>query len=263
MMNISSTPLLVVAVLGLLGWAANHLQREGLLDSSGRNALWGLLAALFGFALLAAWLGLSGVSTSAAFLAAWPTWWYPFLPVVLLVSAALLSSTVVTGLRALADRFETGLLMRLHLLRLLALGSLIKAMLGEFPLSFALAVAIPDLLFGLSAVVMVRRAAHGRVSARALLVWNALGAAVILVPTLLLTPWFMQDPLFWRLFAFPMVLAPGLIVPLLVALNLMVVWRLLERGLQPIDGATTPDDRPAGDSQAAFAPDQSITLEKP
>ena len=253
-MTISSTPFLVVAVLALLAWAAQRLQCEGRLDSQGRNALWLLLAALFGFAGLAAWLGLSGVSTSAAFLEAWPTWWYPYLPVVLAVSAAMLSGSVVTGLRALADRFEFGLLMRLNLLRLLAVGSLFKAVQGEFPMSFALAVAVPDLLFGLSAVVMVQRAARGRVTERALLVWNVMGAAVILVPVLLLTPWFMQDPLFWRLFAFPMILAPGLVVPLLVALNLMVVWRLMERSWKT--------DAASVGRHAAIDPDQSIALEK-
>jgi|GEM_PF-3623559 len=81
-----------------------------------------------------------------------------------------------------------------------------------------------------------------------------MGAAVILAPVLLVTPWFMQDPLFWRLFAFPMLLAPGLIVPLLVALHLLVVWRLLERGWRT--------DTASVGQHAAIIPDQSITLEK-
>ena len=58
---------------------------------------------------------------------------------------------------------------------------------------------------------------------------DASSALVILAPILLLGHWFMQDPQFATLFAFPMLLAPGVIVPLLVSYNLLVVWRLLTR----------------------------------
>ena len=51
----------------------------------------------------------------------------------------------------------------------------------------------------------------------------------ILVPTVGLMHVLMRDPLFYKLFEFPMALAPTFLVPTLVMMNMLVAWRLVEK----------------------------------
>jgi hypothetical protein len=67
------------------------------------------------------------------------------------------------------------------------------------------------------------------VSDRVLLFWHLTGALAIVLPLVGLMHLFMTEPLFAELFSFPMVMAPVLVVPTLVMLNMLVVWRLFER----------------------------------
>ena len=228
-MSLSSTPFLLLAVLGWTAWTVESMYRAGETGSGPRRALWVLLAAWLLLGVLATVLGLSGVSTSPQFLAAWPLYWYPFLPPVVAVTGMLLLPRLARGLYDLVDHRGSSFLVQVHLLRLLAVGGIAKAVQGGFTLPFAIVVGGADLLFALSAVVVWRLAARGPLSRGLLLWWNLAGALVILAPILLLGHWLMQDPQFATLFAFPMLLAPGVIVPLLVSYNLLVVWRLLTR----------------------------------
>jgi hypothetical protein len=227
-MEFSMTPFLLVAVLGFVGWATQCLYRQSQISTGSRGSVFLLLAVLLLWGVLIALLGISGISTSEEFLALWPGYWFPFVPVFLALAGVLGSTNLRSALRALVDHRATSSLITIHALRILAIGGIIKAMNGEFPTLFAYLVGGPDLLFGLSALLMSRLVARDALGRKALLIWNLAGAGVILLPMLLLMPIFMGDPLFSRLFAFPMLLAPGLIVPVFVMLNLLVVWRLWE-----------------------------------
>jgi hypothetical protein len=125
-------------------------------------------------------------------------------------------------------------------LRILAVGTLIKAWQGEFSMSFAIWVGIPDLLFGLSAVIMLYLALKNLFSTMALMQWNLLGVLVILPGAPIVGQMGLpgvfhridETPSMITLLEFPMVLAPSLVVPLFVMMNLFVAIRLIERMLQ-------------------------------
>jgi hypothetical protein len=111
----------------------------------------------------------------------------------------------------------------------------LKAVAGQFPAYFALLVGAPDLLFGLSALVFAWQTSIRQLSQRFLIAWNLIGVAVILPAAPLIQlglpgpiQIFTSEPTAEKLLDFPMVLAPSIIVPTLVLLNLVMAWRLIE-----------------------------------
>ncbi len=69
-----------------------------------------------------------------------------------------------------------------------------KALRGDISSNFPLWVGIPDFVFGASALLVAVFYARGRIEHRLtfLTVWSLLGAAIILVPTFGLMPYWMQ-----------------------------------------------------------------------
>ena len=89
-------------------------------------------------------------------------------------------------------------------------------------------VGIPDFLFGLSALIVGWLLLRKAVGTRFLMIWNLIGAAIILLPTFLLMNYFMNEPGFIFIFEFPMVLAPSIVVPIFIFLNFLLAWRSFE-----------------------------------
>ncbi len=230
-MQWSTVPFLAAVVPGFLLVLARRLHRQGRLGvAEGR---W--IAALAG--LLVGWGGLSGLLAGAGvygrptFRALMPEYWLPFVPVAMVVALVSLVRPLRKGLAMLAEETPAQWLTGIHQLRVLALGSILKAAQGTFPRGFAWYVGIPDLLFGISAILLTLAILRGwRPGRRWLACWHLTGAMVILVPATALMQVFRREPLFDALWAFPMVLAPTLVVPSLVMLNLLVVWRALAPG---------------------------------
>ncbi|MBT3055971.1 MAG: hypothetical protein KME69_13975 [Candidatus Thiodiazotropha sp. (ex Codakia orbicularis)] len=159
-----------------------------------------------------------------------PGYWMPYVPVVVALSMMLSLAPLRDGLRVLVDETPVHWLSGIHILRILALGTLLKASNDLFPQMFAWFVGGPDLLFGISAIIVTLLARSGRLSDRFILYWHLAGALAIVLPVAGLMHFFMAEPLFAELFMFPMVMAPALIVPTLVLLNLLVAWRFYEQG---------------------------------
>jgi hypothetical protein len=159
-----------------------------------------------------------------------PGYWLPYVPVVIAVTMMLFLAPLREGLRVLVDETPAYWLSAIHILRILALGTLIKASNALFPQLFAWFVGGPDLLFGISAIFVTLLARSGKLNDRALLFWHLFGAIAIVLPIAGLMHLFMAGPLFATLFMFPMVMAPALVVPTLVMLNMLVAWRLWEKG---------------------------------
>ncbi|MEW7974464.1 MAG: hypothetical protein AB2810_00445 [Candidatus Thiodiazotropha endolucinida] len=159
-----------------------------------------------------------------------PGYWMPYVPVVVAVSMMLLLAPLRDGLRILVDKTPAHWLSGIHILRILALGTLLKASNDLFPQMFAWFVGGPDLLFGVSAIIVTLLARSGWLSDRFILFWHLVGAFAIVLPVAGLMHLFMAEALFAELFMFPMVMAPALIVPTLVLLNLLVAWRFYEQG---------------------------------
>ena len=133
------------------------------------------------------------------------------------------------GLRVFVDEMPTHWLSAIHIVRILALGTLIKASNDLFPQLFAAFVGVIDLLFGLSAILVTILLRNGKMSDRMLFIWHLLGVLGVVVPVTGMMHLYMAEPLFAELFRFPMVMAPALVVPTLVMLNMLVAWRLFER----------------------------------
>ncbi len=82
------------------------------------------------------------------------------------------------GLRRIVDTTPWHWFAYFHGLRIAALGTAYKTLIGEFPVYFEIFVGIPDLLFGVSAFWIARKAKHGKISKKGFLFWNLLGALV-------------------------------------------------------------------------------------
>lgn len=236
-MKPSLVPLLMIAVLTAIRFAAWRAARDKKLDRPGWIDF--LLVLLVAWGVITTWLGYHGFYLSQSFLASYPTLWVPFLPVVIVFTALMLSAPARRAVDQLIDATPQTWLIGIHALRILAIGSLIKAWQGSFVVSFALWVGIPDLLFGLSALFMMRAAAGNRLSPTALLLWNALGVLVILPGAPLVAqmglPGFLhafdETPPMTTVYEFPMVLAPTFVVPVFVMLNMLVAMRSVARML--------------------------------
>lgn len=242
-MYLSTIPFLIFILFCFLLFLIKRLSRAGRLSKSQHNCLLGLVVVLFSWGAASAYCSARGIYLSTEFLDLAPGYWLPLVPVVIVVILVMLVPTLRQGLRILVDNTPVRWLTAIHQLRILALGSIIKAFNGLFPAKFAWYVGIPDFIFGLSAIlltVVVHRRPH--IADRSLLLWNLSGAMVILGPAFGLMHIYMHEPLFTKLFDFPMALAPTFIVPIFVMLNLLVVWRLSEKSFsQPTvkPGAST------------------------
>jgi hypothetical protein len=230
-MKISTLPILIAIVFGAFWFMVSRLNRRGSIDSSGRNWLALLLTILIGWGMFIGYQADRGV-LSADRLVGWQAgYWLPYVPTAICLILVILVEPLRSALRRLVDETPGHWLTAIHMVRILAIGTLLKASVGLFPVKFAWCVGGPDLLFGLSAIAVSLLAWRNRLSQRTLMLWHLVGALVILIPIIGLMPLFMREELITKLFAFPMVLAPALVVPCLVMLNLLVAWRLLERGL--------------------------------
>ncbi len=235
MQYVSITPLLLIGLLTAIAIRVHRTATAGLLKPRGAWSVHGLLLILLGWGITSATLALAGVYRSPRFLALLPGLWLPLIPFVISIGGVLLSTTLRGALRAVADHTTPRFWYLLQALRVLAIGTIFKTIAGEFPIYFALLVGVPDLLFGLSAIIVARRLSRQAIRPGALIAWNAIGVAVILpaVPLIQMglpgpLQVFTAEPTALKVLEFPMVLAPSVIVPLFMLLNFLLAWRLIE-----------------------------------
>ncbi|KHD05369.1 hypothetical protein PN36_08085 [Candidatus Thiomargarita nelsonii] len=239
-MKFTTLPLLVIAIVSFVVIVTHRLKKRSLLTASEARSIYVLLAVLVLLGIINASLALKGIYTSAEFLSLLPGLWLPLVPIILTISGVLLFPSLRAALRALVDHTPPYQLIYLHALRILAIGSILKAIGGEFPEYFAYFIGIPDMLFGLSALLVGTIAYRSSLSHRSLLIWHLMGASIIALPAAPLLQMglpgpiqiFTSEPTAQALFEFPMVIAPSLIVPWFLLFNLMVIWRLLETSLK-------------------------------
>ena len=234
-MKISLAHILLAIELGFLFFLAWHWGRE----SKGRPVLrpvYSFLLWVTAYGLIATGLGAQGLYTSNDLLRTLPGLWLPLATVGVVVTPIVVFKGVRKGLGQIFDHTPWHWFAYFHGLRIAALGTAYKTMIGEFPAYFEYAVGIPDLIFGLSAFWIARKAQRGELSGKAFWVWNLIGVLVIVpsVPILLQLGLpgpiqvFTSVPDARAVLAFPMSIAPTIGVPLFVLVNLWVVWRLWE-----------------------------------
>ena len=124
-------------------------------------------------------------------------------------------------------------LISIHILRLLGIGAVIKYLQGELPLHFVILGSLPDLLFGISAVVVMILAASGPVGHDFLVIWHLLGFSVFFAAGVTMffsmpSPLhiFHTEPDASIVFKYPMLLAPNFTVPLFMLAHVIALVKL-------------------------------------
>lgn len=237
-LKFSMIPIIFIIQLLAIRYAARNADKQNIIKITGWITIFLFILVVWGG--ISTWLAFDGVYMSDELLEAYPTFWLPFIPVVLVIVPLALFVSARDAVRELIDATPISWIVGIHALRILAIGTIIKAWRGEFSMSFATWVGIPDLLFGLSAVVMIWLALKDRVSTMSLMSWNMLGVLVILPGAPIVGQMGLpgifhsidETPSMVTLLEFPMVLAPSLVVPLFVMMNMFVAIRLIERMLQ-------------------------------
>ena len=120
-----------------------------------------------------------------------------------------------------------------HVLRLLAIGTVIKYVQGELPRHFVILGSAPDFLFAVSAVVVSIFAASAPLGQDVLIVWHIVGILVFFgagfsmffsLPSPLRI--YHDKPDASIVFQFPMVLAPNYTVPLFILAHAVALTKL-------------------------------------
>jgi len=124
-------------------------------------------------------------------------------------------------------------LVSFHVLRLLAIGAVIKYIQGQLPLHFVILGAVPDLLFAASAVVVTILEATTPLGQDFLIVWHIVGFFVFFGAGISM---FFSVPSLFRIyydeldtsyvFQFPMLLAPNFTVPLFCLAHVFALVKL-------------------------------------
>ncbi|MEM1180677.1 MAG: hypothetical protein AAGM22_20185 [Acidobacteriota bacterium] len=195
---------------------------------AGASAALVLVALYRGLGLLVTDLALGGSFETPTFLALFPGFFLPFAAVGVGL-LPLLIPRLRTGLRDIAHKTPAHEFVGIQILRVLALGTLFKTLTGQFPHHVEMAIGINDLLFGVSAVYLYRRAKEGRLHSDGLVIWHWVGFLLVAAPGEIATQAglpgplqvFDQAPTSEVILEWPLVLAPGLVVPIFLLLNLL------------------------------------------
>ncbi len=230
-MKPSILPILVLVVFAFSVFVTYRARSARKVGTPGARSVYVLIAALFGWTLVATGLGLRNLHTSPWLLKNVPLLWQPCVPVTMVIAAFTFSRTLRVGLRELADATPALWLVFFQALRIGALGSVVKVFRGEITSSFPLWVGIPDFLYGLSAVVVGGLLVRGSVGNRTLAVWAITGTAILFVLPFAFMPYWMSEPGFIFIFEFPMVIAPSIVVPIFIFLDSLLAWKAIRQGI--------------------------------
>ncbi len=233
----SLTPLLVTVELGfLLALSVRSARLLGQPRAAWTASLY--VAWLATYAVVTSYLGAEGFYLREDVLQLYPGFWLQVVTVTVAVGPLLVFGSLRQLAREAVDRTPLHWFAWVQALRIGALGTAYKTAIGEFPAYFEYLVGIPDLLFGLSALWVAQRLRRGRMGERGFLIWNLIGALIIVPSAPILIQlglpgplqFFTAEPDARAIMTYPMSIAPMIGVPLFVLINLWVAWRLWERG---------------------------------
>lgn len=239
-MTFSLTPFLLAGQLGFVFFLSRRIAVQShRLDLHHAITLFLLWVAAYG--VLTSVLGARGFYIRDDLMPYLPGLWLQVITVAVCILPVLLFHDVRAGLVKLVDDTPLHWLAYFHTLRISALGTAYKTSAGEFPLYFEVLVGIPDLLFGLSALWVGHQLRKDQLSLRIFLIWNIVGALVIVPAAPLLLQMGMPGPLYVftdlpdarAVFTYPMSIAPMIVVPLFVLFNLGVALQLWVRMRAP------------------------------
>lgn len=123
----------------------------------------------------------------------------------------------------------------IHIIRVAALGTILKMRDGSLPAHFILPVGVPDFIFGLSVPIIDWLAFQKKVIGRKVLIsWNVIGL-VLFLPTLILIYLSVPSPIqisfegpnTLEVFRFPMALVPTFIAPVFIIIHSAAILKLI------------------------------------
>ncbi len=235
-MQFSLTPLLLAIELAFVFMLARRCGR--LAPARGNmGPVYAYLSWVTAYGIVTSILGARGVYISEDLLKLLPGFWLQLIAVAVCVLPVVLFDGVRDGMRRIVDATPWHWFAYFHGLRIAALGTAYRTMIGEFPASFEILVGIPDFMFGVSAFWIARKAKRGEISEKGFMVWNLVGALVIVPAAPIVLQLGLPGPVqvFTSLpdaravFTYPMSIAAMIGVPLFVLINFWVAWRLWER----------------------------------
>jgi len=236
-MKFSMLPLLYLAQIVAIYRVTRNTYDSGQISASQKKHIILILAALTLWGGLSTYLGMSGYYQSEGFLSSLPGLWIPQVPVLIVVIPWLASKMLRQGIDKIIDHTPLYLIMGFEGLRILAIGGIMKGYRGEFSLFFAQFVGIPDFLYGVTTLIAAVLIYKGIWKEKSAIIINLIGfiiagpLAMILINVGLPGAMYMieESPSLKTIFELPMALAPTLVVPIFVMVNLFVALRLMKR----------------------------------
>ena len=236
-MKFSMLPFLFITQVVAIYVAATITRRSGGINTTQSRSIMAVLALLILWGAISSFLGLTGWYQSEAFLTSLPGFWITMPAVLIVMVPWMFSATFRETTNTIIDRVPLHYVMLFEGLRILAFGGILKAYNGEFSAFFAKWIGVPDFLFGALALVaawLIFTEVWGKRSAIAI---NLFGFVIIVPFGLVLMnlglPGMMhivdESPSLISIFDFPMALAPTLVVPIFVTINLLVAIRLMTK----------------------------------
>ena len=236
-MKFSMLPLLYLIQFVAIYRVTRKTYDSGQISAGQNKQMILILAVLTLWGGLSAYLGISGYYQSEGFLGSLPGLWITLVPVSIVMIPWLTSKTLRQGIDAIIDHTPLYLIMGFEGLRILAIGGIIKGYKGEFSLFYAQFIGIPDFLYGVTTLIAAVLIYKGVWKEKSAIIINLIGF-IIIVPfgTILMNvglPGAMymieETPSLATIFELPMALAPTLVVPIFVMVNLFVALRLIKR----------------------------------
>lgn len=225
-MKVSVLPIFIILIFIFCIGITRRAKLNQSISVAEARSVYGLLLAFFSWTVLAAILGIKGIHISL--MQHIPLLWQACVPIVLLITGLIFSPTLRSGLRGIVANTPWHWLVFAQALRIGAIGGVMKGIKGEITSGFVLWIGIPDFLFGLSALAVGWLLLRNAVSHQFLAIWSLVGASLVPLPTFIPMNYWMNEPGFVFIFEFPMVLAPSIVVPIFIFLNLLMAWRIFE-----------------------------------
>ena len=225
-MRLSILPVLVILIFAFCIFITNRAKRDQSISKAEALSTYCLVLAFFAWTLILIALGINGMHVSL--MESVPLLWQACVPVIILTIGLVLSQNLRSALNGIASSTPRHWLAFAEALRIGALGGVMKGIQGEVTSSFVFWVGIPDFLFGASAIIVGWLLLRRALSDGFLILWSLIGASIILLPTFLAMNYWMNEPGFDFIFEFPMVLAPGIVVPMFIFFNLLLAWGVFQ-----------------------------------
>ena len=221
-MKLSLVPLLAILTLAFGVFITAKARKDRSISGAEARSVYFLVLAFAVWTVILIALGIGRIHV--ALMDQVPFLWQSGLPVTILFINFILSRNLRRALHGIASSTPQHWLVFFQALRIGALGGVLKGIQGQITSSFVLWIGIPDFLFGVSAILVGWLLLREAVSKSFLVVWGLIGASLILLPTFPLMNYWMNEPGFVFIFEFPMVMAPGIVVPMLIFFNLLLAW---------------------------------------